>query len=264
MVDFGIDTIRVGTIHLGDAIESLKQLKDQCIDLILTDPPYSSLEKWRNIGTTTRLKNSKSSSSKWFETVPNEYFEEFFKECHRVLKKDTHLYVMCDPETYLEIHPYIVAAGFSFKKPLIWEKIGKPKTVLCPHCGIEVTTENSPGSPGMGYPYRSVYEMVYFAEKGKRKAPANKNVRDVQHFARIKDKKAYPTEKPTSLLRVMIKQSTEEGDIVLDPFTGSGSTLVAAMQCNRRAFGFDISKAAKTHYERNNTHLMVTLSNDLF
>ncbi|MES9336884.1 hypothetical protein ABEQ65_13290, partial [Cutibacterium acnes] len=59
-----------------DAITWLRTIESNSVDLVITDPPYESLEKHRKIGTTTRLKNSKSSSNQWFEIFPNERFEE--------------------------------------------------------------------------------------------------------------------------------------------------------------------------------------------
>jgi len=222
----------------------------------VTDPAYSSLEKWRSVGTTTRLKNSKASSNAWFPVVPNEYFDEFFQECFRVLRKNTHLYVMCDPDTYVIIHPKVVAAGFDLKKPLIWNKVGHKQAIHCPHCGVFVTETQGPGSPGTGYPYRSCYEMILFAQKGKRRPPPTRNVRDVQDVPRIKHKAAYPTEKPVELLKIFVQQSSLELDVVLDPFAGSGATLIAAQQLNRVGIGFDISDAAIEHYRKSNAETL--------
>ena len=63
-----------------DAVEWLKSLPSESVDLFITDPPYESLEKHRSKGTTTRLKVSKGSSNKWFEIFPNERFEDLFIE----------------------------------------------------------------------------------------------------------------------------------------------------------------------------------------
>lgn len=65
----------------------LSSLQDESVDLVITDPPYESLEKHRSIGTTTRLKSSKSSSNQWFEIFPNDRFEMLFEQIYRVLKK---------------------------------------------------------------------------------------------------------------------------------------------------------------------------------
>jgi site-specific DNA-methyltransferase (adenine-specific) len=104
----------------------------------------------------------------------------------------------------------------------------------------------------MGYPYRSSYEMIAYGQKGNRGVPQDRNVRDVLRFPKVKHKDAYPTEKPVELLQVMINQSTSPGDIVLDPFAGSGSTLMAAQRLGRKSLGFDISRDAIDHYHRSN------------
>jgi site-specific DNA-methyltransferase (adenine-specific) len=229
-------------ILLKDALEGLSELEDGSVDLVITDPPYESLEKWRNMGTTTRLKKSKQSSNNWFPTVPNSYFEDFFPEIYRVLKKGTHMYVMCDEETSDILKPIIRAAGFQLRKSLIWHKVGKKKEIKCPKCKTVVCEQHSPGTPGMGYPYRSCYEMILLAQKGKRKPPENKGVRNVLNVPWIKSKTAYPTEKPTELLEILIKQSSFEGDLILDPFAGSGSTGAAAFNTDRNFLGFDVAQ----------------------
>jgi site-specific DNA-methyltransferase (adenine-specific) len=194
--------------------------------------------------------------------VPNSYFKPFFKECHRVLRNPAHLYVMCDEETSYIIRQDIEEAGFTYRKKIIWRKVGAEEPVLCPHCGLEATTRRRAGQPGMGYPYRSSYEVVLLAQKGKRKPPENRSVRDfidvmdwvdwlpdVHEEQRIKPTKhgapVYPTQKPLSLLRTFILQSSNLGDLVLDPFAGSGSTLVAAALEGRDYLGFDVLEKAR-------------------
>ncbi|TOP11293.1 DNA methylase N-4, partial [Vibrio parahaemolyticus] len=76
-----------------DAVEWLSTLADASVDLVITDPPYESLEKHRKIGTTTRLKVSKASSNQWFQIFPNERFESLLQEVYRVLKKNSHFYL---------------------------------------------------------------------------------------------------------------------------------------------------------------------------
>src|SRR5438093_7827604 len=69
----------------GDAVAWLRTLPAASVDLVITDPAYESLEKHRAIGTTTRLKHSKSSSNDWFIIFPNVRFAELFVEAFRVL-----------------------------------------------------------------------------------------------------------------------------------------------------------------------------------
>ena len=77
----------------GDAVAWLRTLRDESVDLVITDPPYESLEKHRAIGTTTRLKHSKASSNNWFSIFPNGRFPELFRELFRILRRDRHRYL---------------------------------------------------------------------------------------------------------------------------------------------------------------------------
>lgn len=210
-------------IYKMDAVEWLKTLEDSSVNLFITDPPYESLEKHRKIGTTTRLKNSKSSSNQWFNIFPNARFEELFTEVYRVLKKGSHFYLFCDQETMFIVKPIAEQLGFKFWKPIVWDK-----------CAI-----------GMGYHYRARYEFILFFEKGKRKLN-DLSIPDVLEHKRVW--RGYPTEKPVALLEVLIKQSSLEGEVVADSFFGSGSTLLAADNLSRKYLGCDISDSAHEYF----------------
>jgi len=120
----------------GDAVVWLRSLPAGSVDLVVTDPPYESLEKHRAIGTTTRLKHSKASSNDWFSIFPNARFPELFAEVYRVLKKDTHFYLYCDPETMFVAKPLAEEAGFKFWKPIIWDKCLGPDTLVWTERGV--------------------------------------------------------------------------------------------------------------------------------
>lgn len=202
-----------------DAVSWLRSLPDASVDLVITDPAYESLEKHRAIGTTTRLKHSKASSNDWFSIFPNARFGELFAEVYRVLRRNTHFYLLCDPETMFVAKPMAEAAGFKFWKPLVWDK----------------------RRIGMGYHYRSRYEFVLFFEKGKRKLH-DLGTPDVLEIPRVAH--GYPAEKPVELAEVLIRQSTEPGELVIDPFMGSGSVGVAAARLGRSFAGCDLSVEA--------------------
>jgi site-specific DNA-methyltransferase (adenine-specific) len=203
-------------LQQSDAVSYLRTLPAESVDLLATDPAYESLEKHRAVGTTTRLKVSAGSSNTWFSIFPNARFGELFSEVYRVLKRDTHFYLMCDPETAFIAKPLAEDAGFKFWKPLVWDK----------------------GSIGMGYHYRARYEFVLFFEKGKRRL-ADLGIADVLNVPRIRG--GYPAEKPSALFQILIGQSTSEGDLIVDPFMGSGSAGVAALKLGRRFAGNDIA-----------------------
>lgn len=204
------------TVFMGDAIEWLRGIPAASVDLMITDPPYESLEKHRAVGTTTRLKHSKSSSNDWFAIFPNARFPELFAEAYRVLKPDSHFYLFCDNETMFVAKPLGEAAGFKFWKPLVWDKV----------------------QIGMGYHYRARYEFILFFEKGKRRL-ADLGTADVLTAPRVRN--GYPTEKPLSVLETLVRQSSSPGETVADPFMGSGSTGIAAVRNGRHFFGNDVS-----------------------
>ena len=206
-------------IQCVDAFLWLKNLESESVDLIVTDPPYESLEKYRAIGTTTRLKISKGSSNEWFPIILNDRFEELFSSLYRVLKNNRHFYLFCDSETMFIVKPIAEKIGFKFWKPIIWDKM----------------------KIGMGYHYRARYENILFFEKGKRKLN-DLSVPDILACERVF--RGYPTEKPTRLSEILINQSTNIGDVIIDPFSGSGSVAEAAVKNKRQFLGCDIQQHA--------------------
>jgi site-specific DNA-methyltransferase (adenine-specific) len=202
-----------------DAVEWLRAQPAESLDLVITDPAYESLEKHRAVGTTTRLKHSKASSNDWFSVFPNARFGELFDEAFRVLKRNTHLYLFCDAETMFVAKPEAERAGFRFWKPLVWDK----------------------QSIGMGYHYRARYEFILFFEKGKRRLN-DLGIADVIAVPRVH--RGYPAEKPSAVSEILVRQSTVAGEIVADPFMGSGSVGVAALRAGRRFRGTDLNPEA--------------------
>lgn len=211
----------VYSLHHGDCVEWLRCLPDESVDLVVTDPAYESLEKHRAKGTTTRLKQSKASSNAWFPIFPNERFPELFSEVYRVLRRDRHFYMFCDAETMFVAKPLAEAAGFRFWKPIVWDK----KVI------------------GMGYHYRARYEFILFFEKGKRRLN-DFGIPDVFEVRRVHG--VFPTEKPEFVSRVLIEQSTQPGELVVDPFVGSASAGAAALGSGRSFAGADVSENAMT------------------
>jgi site-specific DNA-methyltransferase (adenine-specific) len=203
-----------------DAVRWLRLLEDESVDLVCTDIAYESLEKHRKRGTTTRLKNSKASSNKWFKIFPNKRFPELMEQCYRVLKPGHHIYFFSDAETMFVLRPAAEEAGFTFGNIVVWDKI----------------------SIGTGYSYRYTCEYILFFFKGKKKQLNSKKVPNIIHEKRIW--RGYPTEKPVPVNRVLIEQSTQPGELVIDPFMGSGSCGVAALETGRRFWGNDLCREA--------------------
>jgi site-specific DNA-methyltransferase (adenine-specific) len=201
-------------IQVADALSWTKGLPTHSVDCIITDPPYDTLDEHRAVGTTTRL-------GQWFDTMTFEDIEKVLCAAVTRLRADGHMYVICDWITARRL-PHWLAHGFILRKPIIWDKM----------------------TLGMGYHYRCRYEviMMYSADKAR---PLNDlGVPDVLQYPRLTGPQYYPTAKPPDLIEVLVRQSTQPGELIVDPFVGGGSVAVAAIRTGRRFAGCDISPEA--------------------
>lgn len=198
-------------------------LPDECIDLVLTDPPYWTLDKWREMGTTARLGGhydpDKRDEEKWFPTIKEWQLETLLHETYRVLKDNRFAYIMCDWQVLGKIYEITENQCWNYWKPLVWNKVNK----------------------GMGYHWRAQYEFIVLFQKGKTKLRMLDKP-DILTFPRVTNR--YPTEKPLRLFELLIKNSTDEGQLVLDPFVGSGTTAEACLILNRDYLCGDIDPKA--------------------
>ncbi len=176
----------------------------------MTDPPY----EFDRGGTYFR---------DWFRAdLPDEAWPAILGQLYRVLRTDRHAYVICDRRTEERFIQAATAAGFDHLRRIIWNK-------LTPALGQGV--------------YRSQYEVVLLLSKGRR--PGNsRSLGDVLTFPRVATRGHYPTEKPVGLLKTLIGQSSKPGELVLDPFCGSGSTGRAARELGRRALLCDLDASS--------------------
>lgn len=202
-------------VRCGDAFKWLAGIRSESVDLVITDPPYSTLERHRAWGTTTRLKRA------WFPVIQPDAYPHLLAELYRILKPDTHCYLFADAETMFVVKPVAEGAGFRFWKPLVWDRV----------------------MLGLGYHYRARYEFIMFFSKGTRTLNS-RSYPDVLGFKQSRRKDRYPTEKPVELLRVLVEQSSDPRDVVVDPFCGGGSTGVAATSMGREFRGCDVSPDA--------------------
>jgi len=222
-------------LQLGDAIgDFLKLMPGASVDLVITAPAWESLNQWREIGTTTRLGGHRDPDKRredmWFPTFENSRVPEMMSELARVLKPGRHCYIFCDYTSLKEILKSDM--GFwQYEKVLVWDKL----------------------APGMGYHYRAQYEFVWFAVRAGAKETHVKE-RGISDVLRCKrptvSKDSYPTEKPVDLCSIFVSQSSEMGELVIDPFFGSGAIGVAAVGLEREFAGCDILPAALELAER--------------
>ena len=210
--------------------DSLEWLENTGMDFdcIITDPPYDSLMKWQGIGTTARMGfgigKDASRSEKFFETIDRKQMWEILCAFAKIVKDNSHTYIMADHEYMPILLGWVRESGelpWQYSKALVWDKI----------------------DAGMGYHWRATHEYIVMLEKGKRKLN-NLSKGDILRYKRVQGKENYPTQKPLALMEELVLNSTKEGDWILDPFCGSGTTGVAAVKHGRNCVLIDKSDRA--------------------
>ena len=218
-------------IRLGNSIELLKELENNSIDLIVTDPPYKTTKRGNSGGTGGMLKeNSFIKGNGGFEHNDIK-FSEWLPLCYNVLKDGAHFYVMTNNKCLKEMLNELEKAKFNVFKTLIWAK---------DNCITNMY-------------YMDSHEYIIFAYKGKANKINNCGTRSVLNIPNVKNKN-HPSEKPVELMKILIKNSSKENEIVLDPFMGVCTTGIACLELNRSFIGFEIDdnyyKISESKYKK--------------
>src|SRR5580700_7118989 len=209
-------------IRTQDCIDFLRGMPDASVDLIVTDPAYSGMNRHMKFGHGRIVGHyGKPDNERWFHEFSDDpdTYALFLRECHRVLRQDRHIYIMFDSFSMLSLGA-LVRESFEVKGVVVWDKV---------HLG-------------MGHYFRRRHEQIVFASKGKRKV-SRRDLPDVWAIPRI-HRAAYPTQKPVKLFELMVRASAEPGFLVCDPFCGSGSSGVAAVRGGCDFIGADIDPRA--------------------
>lgn len=227
MVNDIADRLRAAGVHFvelggcilihGDALDVLPLLVG-CADLLVTDPPYVLTSG----GTGTGAMGGKFADDVYDNTgllMDVVRWQEIGGPIFRALKPDADAYVMCDDKNLFAAHGGFLGAGFKFHGLLSWDKISPSRTRF----------------------YMKHQEFTLYLWKGKARDIANGGDKRGQTMPRPKDT-VHDTQKPVPLMAMYIRNSSLPGDVVLEPFMGSGTTLVAAVQEGRRAIGIEIDE----------------------
>lgn len=200
----------VSEVYNEDCRETLKRMKQHTIDLIVTDPPY---------GMDFQSGHRKVKHNKITHDDNLEWMGEVFRQCYRVLKPNCHSYFFC---SFHNVDTFLIKlklAGFSVKNILIWHK-------------------NNTGMGDLEGDYAPQYEFIIFCSNGAKKLNGRRDSNIVK-FSRTNNT-LHPTEKPVDLIRYLIIKSSNEGDVVFDPFLGSGTTISACIKEKRQYIGSEI------------------------
>ena len=203
-----------------DAIEVLKQLNDECIDLIVTDPPYKTITGGDSNGKSSIRPKGMLKGNRKLVRYQNIEIVDWMSELYRVLKDNSHCYIFTNSLNMQEMLNEATSVGFKLHNILVWVKNNcTPSQFYMKNC-----------------------EYVLFLRKGKAKWINNiGNSKTVHQFNNIIGNKNHPTEKPVDLLEFYIKNSSQEKDIVLDPFMGSGTTGLVANKLGRHYVGIELN-----------------------
>ena len=236
-------------IYNGDCIEILnKEVNEKSIDLIFADPPYNLS------GNGLKWKGNKTGgdwhmvNEKWDKMSEPEYIQftrKWISACNRVLKDVGSFYISCSYHNISEV--MIVLKQFSFKvnNIITWHK-----TNAMPNMTRRVFTHSTEfvvwAVKGKGWIFN--YEKMKEMNPEKQKDGRVKQMRDiwqlplVQGDERLQGRSGralHPTQKPEEMLRRIILAGTNEDDIVLDPFLGSGTTAYVAKKNGRKWIGIE-------------------------
>lgn len=260
--------MNINNIYNIDCLEGMRKLENESIDLIYLDPPFFTQKKQK---LTSKLGIEYFFEDSWQDI--NEYLEFLkirFFEMKRILKKDGNIFVHCDKIANHKIRILLeeVFGKDNFRAEIIWSYkrwSNSKKGLLEGHQNIYHFSKSSEFRFNILYqeysPSTNIDQILQIRERDKKgKSIYKKNqdgdivygankkgvpLNDVWQIPflnpKAKERVGYPTQKPIELLEKILKIASKEGDIVLDPFSGSGTTAVTAKLLKRNFIGFDIN-----------------------
>lgn len=212
-----------------DALIELQKIKSESIDLVCTDPPYGI--SVNNKITRKETKDINFDFGEWDHFKTEEDFVNFtrkwFIECVRVLKEDGWMYIFFSNRHMWVLHELIRKYKLVIRTNFTWIK-------------------TNPAPSYRKYNWRSATEPVLVLTKKNIRIPNFLTQHEMNNYKETSCRCNYgvsghPTEKPIELIELFVKTSSNEGDTVLDPFMGSGTTGMACLLNNRKFIGIENS-----------------------
>lgn len=216
--------MELDVIHNCNCLEGLRTLPDKCVDLVIMDPPYDITNV--DAGDKSPLCRRIGRSLGELEKGPlrNGFDFRVLDECERALRKPN-IYIWCNKDMIPSLVSHFSRRRFVWDI-LVWGKTNPPPTYWNKYLTDKeyclYFRKGGRCTPGCYEDARTVYV-----------SPLNKRDKDRWH---------HPTIKPLEFTRRLIRNSTEPGQVVLDPYMGSGTTAVAALLEGRRYIGFEMNE----------------------
>ena len=245
------------TLYHGDCLEVTEDWPKASIDLIYLDPPFNSNRVYYMAGS-----KDVAFEDKWQWDEYLEFMRVRLVRLHGLLKPTGSLYLHCDPTVshYLKVELDKIFGRKNFRNEIVWcYKENETATRYFPRKHDIILSFSRSNK----YVFSVLRGQTTEAQKkrynhiidGERYANMKGKMRKLKGGAKIRDwwpmpisqsceRTGYPTQKPEALLERIIKASSNPGDIVLDPFCGSGTTCAVAKQLGRRYIGIDVSDKA--------------------
>jgi len=226
-------------LYQGDSLELMATLPAGSVDCIWTDPPYNL----SNDGITCIAgRMVKVNKGEWDRSrgvdLDHEFNKTWLAACHRLLKPTGTIWVSGTVHVYPSVGFAMQELGFRILNDIIWEKPAPPPNLGC-RCfthATELILWATKAKKGKGK-----YTFNYDEMKAENAGKQMKNVWRMP--APSKEEKRYgkhPTQKPIALVARCLRASTNEEDLVFDPFSGSATTGVASLILNRRFIGCEM------------------------
>ena len=224
-------------LFLSDTFDALSKIQDKSIDMIFADPPYFLSNGGISCQAGKQVSVNKGAWDEGFSLdEKHEFNRRWIRECKRVLSDNGSIWISGTFHNIYSVGLALEQEGYKIINNITWQKTNPPPNLAC-RCFTNST------------------ETILWARKNMKKAKHTfnyslmkelndgKQMKDVWTGSltsqREKQHGKHPTQKPLYLLERIIQASTNEGDIVLDPFAGSSTTGVAALSLGRRYIGID-------------------------
>ncbi len=237
---FWQSTDNLSRLYLGNAFDVMSSIPDDSIDCVWTDPPYFLSNDGITCvaGRMVKVNKGEWDRSRGLES-DHDFTRQWLAECHRILKPAGTIWVTGTVHVYLSVGMAMLQLGYRILNDIQWEKPNPP-----PNLGRRTFTHSS--------------EKIFWATKAKKRSRPkhtfNRNIYKIMRkenggrqlhslwtisppSRKEKEHGKHPTQKPLALIRRCLMASTKPGDLVFDPFSGSGSTGVVALELGRRFWG---------------------------